>query len=182
MSEPMTAEIAPVATAGLGIKRRKPTRAYFALVAVAGAIGFLLFQGLGNATEYFKTAEEAVKQQNALGSKRFRLEGIVVEGSICAPKDGGVKFLVESNGVQVPVKHDGDPPELFRENIPVVLSGSFNRSIARPNGSPAPVFASDLVMVKHTNDYVQKNSDRVKDYVGKDAAVTAATIPVCASV
>ena len=167
-------------------RKRKGTRAYVALGAVAVAIGFLLFQGLGNATEYFKTTEEAAAQQSSLGSSRFRLVGIVVEGSVCAPPDGGVRFLVETNGKKLGVKHDGDPPELFRENIPVVLSGAFVKSIARPAESDGPVFASDLVMIKHTAIYIQKNKDRVANYVGKDgiatsdASVPSKDIPACA--
>lgn len=173
MTEPDGA--APVA------KTSRRTRSLVALAVIAAAIAFLLFKGLGSASEYFKTAEEAVQQQDRIGTSRFRLEGTVVEGSICAPTEGGVKFLVESNGRQVPVKHDGDPPELFRENIPVVLSGAFDKTLERPADAESPVFGSDLVMIKHSSDYIEKNKDRVADYVGKEAPVTAANIPVCAS-
>jgi cytochrome c-type biogenesis protein CcmE len=163
----------------------KGKRAYVALGAIAVAIGFLVFQGLGNASEYFKTTDEAVAQQNSIGSKRFRLEGTVVEGTVCTPTTGGVHFLVESNGKKLGVKHDGDPPELFRANIPVVLSGSFDRTAPRLDTIEAvdgPTFRSDLVMIKHSNDYIQKNKDRVGDYVGKDLPPEAkplTNIPTC---
>ena len=51
------------------------------VVVVAAAIGFLLWQGLGNATLYFKTADEAVRDRDELGDRRFRIEGAVVAGS-----------------------------------------------------------------------------------------------------
>ncbi len=158
----------------------KGKRAYISLGAIAVAIGFLVFQGLGNATEYFKTTEEAVAQQKSLASKRFRLEGIVVDGTVCAPTGGGVQFLVESNGKKLGVQHDGDPPELFRANIPVVLSGSFDNKSARLPEVDGPTFRSDLVMIKHTNEYIEKNKDRVDDYVGKDESSPAADISACA--
>lgn len=148
---------------------KKGTRAYVSLAAIIGAIGFLVFQGLGNATEYFKTTEEAVAQQESLGTKRFRLEGTVVDGTVCTPVGGGVQFLVETNGKKLGIRHDGDPPELFRANIPVVLSGSFDKDAPRLESVNGPTFRSDLVMIKHSNEYIEKNKDRVADYVGKDA-------------
>jgi cytochrome c-type biogenesis protein CcmE len=155
------------------------TRAYGLGLVVIVALGFLMVQGLGNATEYFRKADEAVAQVSKLGDKRFRLEGIVVDGSICSLPDG-VRFAVEENAAQIEVHHRGDPPELFQPNIPVVLSGRFDVSEDAHITSSAPVFASDLVMIKHSNVYVQKNKDRVKDYVGKDgAARPVKEIPAC---
>ncbi len=160
---------------------KKGTRAYVSLGAIAVAIGFLVFQGLGNATEYFKTTEEAVDQQARLSNKRFRLEGTVVDGTVCLPSSGGVQFLVETNGKKLGVRHDGDPPELFRANIPVVLSGSFDKASPRLDAVDGPTFRSDLVMIKHSNEYIEKNKDRVADYVGKDvpAKDSSKDIPKC---
>lgn len=156
------------------------TRAYGLGLVVVMALGFLMVRGLGSATEYFRTADEAVAQVTSLGEKRFRLEGIVVDGSICSATDS-VRFVVEENGKQIEVHHTGNPPELFQANIPVVLSGRFDRAQqASVITTPTPVFASDLVMIKHSNIYVQKNKDRVKDYVGKDGAKRpTAEIPAC---
>lgn len=137
----------------------------FAALLLAG-IGFLVVKGLGTASTYFRTADEAVAQVDTLGDRRFRIEGVVVDGSVRAV-DGSVEFLIEGNGKQVAVRHDGDPPELFRPNLAVVLEGRFApNQAARPAGS-APQFLSDHLMVKHDENYIEKNSGRVKDYVGK---------------
>ena len=40
----------------------------------------------------------------------------------------GVTFTVKFNGVEVPVHHEGDPPELFEPGIPVVLEGRWASS------------------------------------------------------
>lgn len=155
-------------------------RAYGVGAVVLLALGFLMVRGLGNATEYFRTADEAVAQVKTLGEKRFRLEGVVVDGSICGSADG-VQFVVEQNAKQIEVHHRGDPPELFQPNIPVVLSGRFDPTATKTIDTAAPVFSSDLVMIKHTNQYTQANQDRVQDYVGKDGATRAAKdIPACA--
>ena len=137
-------------------RRSSRLRVVVALALVLGAIGFLVTKGLGDATVYFKTADEAVRDRGELGDRRFRIEGLVEEG---VTQDGDVvRFSIISAGVRVPVSHRGDPPELFRPGIPVVLEGRWEDE----------VYASDRIMVKHTSEYREKNPDRVDDYVGDD--------------
>jgi cytochrome c-type biogenesis protein CcmE len=125
-------------------------RLWLAGIVVIGALGFLVFQGLGNATLYFRTADEAVAQKAQLGDRRFRIEGDVVDGSV--RQDGNdVSFILTSKSVEVPVLHKGDPPELFRPGIPVVLEGRFE----------GDHFSSDRMLVKHSETYVADNPDRV---------------------
>lgn len=126
-------------------------RLWLAGVVVLAALGFLVFQGLGNATLYFRTADEAVAQREQLGDRRFRIEGDVVDGSV-RQVGNDVSFTLVKNSVQVPVQHKGDPPELFRPGIPVVLEGRFQ----------GDHFASDRILVKHSETYVAENPDRVK--------------------
>ena len=125
-------------------------RLWLAGLVVLGALGFLVFQGLGNATLYFRTADEAVAQRSELGERRFRIEGDVVDGSV--QKVGNdVSFTLTSKDVEVPVVHKGDPPELFRPGIPVVLEGRFQ----------GDHFSSDRILVKHSETYVADNPERV---------------------
>jgi cytochrome c-type biogenesis protein CcmE len=136
--------------------------------AIVLALGFVLFRGLGDATVYFRTADEAVEQRASLGTKRFRIEGVVVAGTTRTTPTG-VTFVISENGADVTVRHQGDPPELFRPDIPVVLEGRFAPASEQPpagaTGAAAnPVFQSDRIMVKHTSEYRQGNPDRVEDY------------------
>jgi cytochrome c-type biogenesis protein CcmE len=128
-------------------------RALIAGLVIAAAVLFLIVRGLGNATVYFKTADEAVAQKAKLGSHRFRVEGTVLGGTV---HQAGrfVDFRIASNNVAVDVVHDGDPPELFKAGIPVVLEGRWS----------GDHFASDRIMVKHSETYRQKNPQRVQDY------------------
>jgi cytochrome c-type biogenesis protein CcmE len=128
-----------------------PRRLTIAALVVLGALGFLVYRGLGNATLYFRTADEAVAQKSELGDRRFRIEGDVVAGSI--REDGpDVYFTITSKDVRVPVRHDGqEPPELFQPGIPVVLEGRFQ----------GEQFVSDRILVKHSETYVAENPGRV---------------------
>jgi cytochrome c-type biogenesis protein CcmE len=117
------------------------------------AIGFLAYKGLGDATTFFRNADEAVAQRSELGTKRFRLQGTVVPGTVQA--DGTqVRFDVEYRCVVVPVVDTGDRPELFKQGIPVVLEGSFVKGTAK-------TFASDRIIVKHTEEYKANEADRL---------------------
>ena len=129
---------------------RTRTRTWVVGALILGALGFLLARGLGDATVYFKTADEAVAQRASLGTRRFRIEGTVVAGTVHQVGDD-VRFVIENKGATVAVRHRGDPPELFRPGIPVVLEGRFARA----------EFESDRIMVKHTEDYRAKHPDRV---------------------
>lgn len=140
----------------------KKGRAAIFLTGAFAVAGVLLWQGLSNATLYFKTVDEAVAERAELGDRRFRLEGIVVPGSVKSTPDG-VTFVVTENNADLTVKHVGDPPELFKPNIPVVLEGRFK----------GRDFASDRILVKHTEEYRKDNPDRVKDYTSTTAGLEA---------
>lgn len=127
-------------------------------VLLAGAVvvaGLLLWQGLANATVYFKTADEAVAQRAQLGERRFRLEGLVKPGSVHETGNAVAFVVIGDRGAEVAVRHMGDPPELFRANVPVVLEGHFD----------GKTYRSDRILVKHTEDYREQHKNRVKDYV-----------------
>ncbi len=124
-------------------------RVVLASVLVLAAILFIVSKGLGSATVYFKTADEAVAQRANLGTHRFRIEGTVQVGIHQAGQD--VVFVIANNGVNVDVVHGGGAPQLFKPGIPVVLEGRF-----APDGH----FASDRIMVKHTESYDAKHPER----------------------
>jgi cytochrome c-type biogenesis protein CcmE len=128
----------------------KNRRLWLAGAVVVAALAFLLVQGLGNATMYFRTADEAVAQRETLGGRRFRIQGDVVAGSVRQSGDV-VAFTLASRGVTVPVLHLGDPPEMFKPGIPVVLEGRFSSGR----------FSSDRIMVKHSSEYRAEHPERV---------------------
>jgi cytochrome c-type biogenesis protein CcmE len=80
-----------------------------------------------------------------------------VQGTVQDPvtKAGDeVDFTIAFNGVTVAVHHNGgDPPELFKAGIPVVLEGHWDQSDA--------FFDSDTILIKHTAEYKEQNPSRV---------------------
>jgi cytochrome c-type biogenesis protein CcmE len=135
--------------------RQRASKGLWAVgIIVAAMLGLLLAQGLGNATLYFRTASEAVKERASLGTKRFRIEGVVVNGSVHRVGQD-VGFTIEDGDVTVPVHHRGDPPQLFKPGLPVVLEGRF------ASKAPNAAFDSDRIMVKHSEDYQAKHPDRL---------------------
>ena len=133
-------------------RSRNARRLWIAGAIILVALGFLVFRGLDNATLYFRTADEAVAQRDTLGTRRFRIEGTVVQGSVRERADA-LGFRIESKGTVVDVVHRGNQPGLFKPGVPVVLEGRF------ADGSPT--FNSDNILVKHSEQYVAENPERV---------------------
>jgi cytochrome c-type biogenesis protein CcmE len=124
-------------------------------------------QALTTATTFFYNADEAVANQQKLGTSRFRLQGTVEPGTINRTETG-VAFTVTFNGAQVAVVHQGDPPELFRDAMPVVLEGHWDAS--------GQHFDSDRMLVKHDATYTAKNGDRLKE-ADEGGTVPPTTVP-----
>ena len=117
---------------------------------ILAAVGFLVWQGLGNATEYFETADQAVAQKAHLGSRQFRIEGTV--GNDVRRVGNQTDFTITANGVTVAVVDSYQPPQLFKPGIPVVLEGHW----------AGAVYDSSQIMVKHTASYSEAHPDRLR--------------------
>lgn len=139
----------PVVSGG---RSRKRTSVMIAVAVIVAALSFLVFRGLGNATMYFRTADEAIAERTELGNKRFRIEGIVVVGSL-RTEGADTDFSIESKGTKVDVDNRAATQGIFREGIPVVLEGRF--------AGDTNTFVSDRIMVKHDSSYTAKHPERV---------------------
>ncbi len=138
-------------------RRANPVRIVVASVLILGAVAFIVSKGLGSATVYFKTADEAVAERQSIGANRFRIEGTVKPGSI-RQEDGRLLFtILGEQGAVVPIVHTGGQPTgLFKDSIPVVLEGRWSGS--------GDSYASDRIIVKHSETYRAENPVRVDDY------------------
>jgi cytochrome c-type biogenesis protein CcmE len=124
-------------------------------VVVAG--GVIVTQFLTSAVDYYCNVDEVGVRSGCDDDRRLRIQGTVDEGSIDVSR-GVTSFSVSFNGATMPVRYDGEPGGIFKECIPVVVHG-------RVDGG---VFVGDRVEVKHSNEYVAVNSDRIDetDYEG----------------
>jgi cytochrome c-type biogenesis protein CcmE len=157
-------------TSAASMRRRRRTGPLLVIAVVILSIGVLLVKTLGDASLFFQNADQAVAQRTELGDKRFRMQGTVLADTVVPTEvDGqaGVQFSVAYDGVEVDVVHVGDPPQLFKPDVPVVLEGRWTQGGA-PQNVPFShgvndgwYFASDRMLVKHDSSYTAKNSERL---------------------
>ncbi|MDA8264383.1 MAG: cytochrome c maturation protein CcmE [Actinomycetota bacterium] len=134
--------------------RSKSRRLAVVGAVILAAIGFLVFKGLTSAIVFFKTANEAVAERAQLGNADFQIEGTVVHGSVRHLRTDVYRFAIASSGVTVKIENTGNPPQMFRPGIPVVLVGHFVGS--------SNLFASNEIMVKHSAAYIAAHPGRVR--------------------
>lgn len=133
---------------------RKRRRSIFAVGLCAVAVVAVVILGLvlsGNVV-YYRTVTEAADSRGAQGSSRLRIAGAVVPGSVVETKKG-VDFDITDGKTTVKVVHQGDPPELFKADAPVVCEGAW---------SSGKNFDSDRIMIRHGNEYQPPKVDTDK--------------------
>lgn len=120
-------------------------------VLLAG-IGFVLIKQVSSSSVYYYNADEAVADRAELGDRRIRVQGTVV-GKPVEVDDETVTFTIAFGGESIDVRHTGaEPPPLFDANVPSVVEGRF---------AGDGTFLSDRIVIKHSEEYKQENSDRV---------------------
>jgi cytochrome c-type biogenesis protein CcmE len=140
----------PVNDSGPRRSRRILPLLVLAGVFVAG--GVILTQFLTSAVDYYCNADEIGQRSGCDEERRLRIQGTVLDGSVAVER-GVTTFTIAFNDVVVPIRYDGEPGGIFKECIPVVVHGQFDQG----------VFRGDRVEVKHSNEYVAVNSDRLTE-------------------
>src|SRR5947199_10694826 len=103
-----------------------------AVLAVAAA---LVLNALRDSIVFFSTPSMAAEKQFPAG-KRFRLGGLVENGSLKRGDDLAVSFRVSDGGGTLPVTYKGILPDLFRDGQRVVAEGAID---------PSGAFTADTV-------------------------------------
>ena len=113
------------------------------------ALGYILFGGLDNNLVYYLTPAEAVDQRADFpDGERFRVGGFVEDGSVVETADG-LSFVVSDDGAAIDVVHSGTPPQLFRDNIGVVVEGTW----------AGDHLETDTLIIKHDEEYRSVDGD-----------------------
>lgn len=131
---------------------RKRARLYMVLAGLCAlglATGLALW-AFGDNVVYFYSPSEVAAHTGASGheldGRRFRLGGLVSEGSVRKLGDGmTTTFDVTDGPATIKVSYTGLLPDLFREGQGVVTEGRLN-----PDGS----FAATEVLAKHDEKYM----------------------------
>jgi cytochrome c-type biogenesis protein CcmE len=118
----------------------------FVLLGIGGVVALVVaiaLVSLNDNLTYYLYPTEAVDQRGDFpDGERFRLAGMVVEGSL-SESGSELHFDVTDGGATIPVTLTSTPPPLFGEDVPVLLEGSWQQD----------VFASDSALVRHDENY-----------------------------
>ena len=97
------------------------------IAVLAMAFGALLYSSLGDNLQYYKFVDEVMTQPDAWEGKPLRIHGYVVAGSIGRKKETREwRFDAYKNGKTVRVHFTGTPPDGFKDDSEVVLTGMLN--------------------------------------------------------
>ncbi|MGB6120188.1 MAG: cytochrome c maturation protein CcmE [Mesorhizobium sp.] len=129
------------------------TRKQKRLTVIACGMAFLLMAtgltlyALGQRTSYFRLPSDLIAQPMEAGV-RFRLGGLVEDGSVAREQGTKVSFGVTDKTQTVKVVYDGILPDLFREGQGIITEG-----VLGTDG----VFVADHVLAKHDETYMPKD-------------------------
>jgi cytochrome c-type biogenesis protein CcmE len=126
-------------------KQRRLSLIGLAGAVLALALGLVLYAM--NDTIVFFHAPGDVQARNVQPGTRFRLGGLVKEGSVQRNQNQVVTFEVTDARASIPVRYQGILPDLFREGQGVVTEGILD---------PSGVFRADSVLAKHDETYMPR--------------------------
>jgi cytochrome c-type biogenesis protein CcmE len=144
-------------------KRRRIQVMSIAGVSVALVLALLWFLP-DDSFQFFRSPSE-VTQAPPPPNERFRIGGLVAEGSLVRGQGEQVSFAVTDGGALVPVVYTGILPDLFEEGQGMVAQGNYI------NGR----FEAVEILAKHDETYMPSEViDALKEqgtYVDPDGAV-----------
>jgi cytochrome c-type biogenesis protein CcmE len=118
----------------------------FVYLGIGGVIALVLaltLSGLNDNLTYYLYPSEAVEQKADFpDGERFRLAGIVVEGTV-TENGGSTSFDVSDGGADIAVRLTGSKPSLFEEGVPLLLEGAWS----------GETFEADSALIRHDENY-----------------------------
>jgi cytochrome c-type biogenesis protein CcmE len=126
-------------------KQRRLTLIGVAGCVLAVALGLVLYAM--NDTIVFFNSPADVQAKNVRPGTRFRLGGLVKEGSVQRGDSQQVAFEIMDGQGSIKVDYHGMLPDLFREGQGVIAEGALENS---------GVFRADSVLAKHDENYMPR--------------------------
>ena len=124
-------------------KQRRAVLIGTSLGVLALAVGLVLM-ALRDSIVFFYTPSEVAEKHLDMG-QRFRLGGLVEDGSLKRGEGTTVRFVITDKRATLPVTYTGVLPDLFREGQGVVAEGMLTTE---------GVFHADSVLAKHDEKYM----------------------------
>ena len=113
-------------------------------VTVLALAAILVLFAMRDSIVFFYTPSDLGEAKIA-ANQRFRLGGLVAEGSVVRSEGTRVRFEVTDTLKKLPVTYEGVLPDLFREGQGVVAEGLLDAH---------GVFIADSVLAKHDENYM----------------------------
>ncbi|RDI60743.1 cytochrome c maturation protein CcmE [Microvirga subterranea] len=126
-------------------KQRRLSLIGAGLSTIAVALG-LVFFAMRDSIVFFHTPSDIHEKVVSPGT-RFRLGGLVQEGSLRRGEHQTIAFTIADTGGAVGVQYRGLLPDLFREGQGVVAEGMLD---------PTGLFKADTVLAKHDENYLPR--------------------------
>ena len=125
--------------------RRKRLYVVLAILGgVAASVALATMASRENIMFYYDPSQIAAGK--APVSKRFRIGGMVVKGSVARkPGELQVRFVLTDFAHEIPVEYTGVLPDLFREGQGIIAHGTMGAEGA---------FVADEVLAKHDEKYM----------------------------
>ncbi|BAT61209.1 cytochrome c-type biogenesis protein CcmE [Variibacter gotjawalensis] len=129
------------------------TRKQRRLVLIGAALGVLglavalVLVALKDSVVFFNSPTDVQAKQVQPGT-RFRLGGLVAQGSVQRDAALAVRFNITDGNKTIPVAYKGILPDLFREGQGVITEGALDT---------AGTFRADSVLAKHDENYMPKD-------------------------
>ena len=124
-------------------KTRRATLIGLSLSVLALAVALVLI-ALKESIVFFYSPSEVAQKEVSVGT-RFRLGGLVEDGSVERGQGTTVRFAITDKRSVLPVTYTGILPDLFREGQGVIAEG-----MLQTDG----VFHADSVLAKHDENYM----------------------------
>lgn len=126
-------------------KQRRLALIGTALGVLGVALGLVLY-AMRDSIVFFHAPAD-IQAKGVQPGTRFRLGGLVKEGSIKRGENQQIAFEVVDAQSSIPVRYQGLLPDLFREGQGVVAEG-----VLEPSGA----FRADTVLARHDETYMPR--------------------------
>ncbi len=120
-----------------------------AIAVIVIALGYLAYTGVQESKSYYVTIKELHTMDDSVYSKRLRVAGNVVPGSI-KRQGSRVEFSLSEEGKTLPVVYTGTeaPPDTFKDDAQALADGTMGRD---------GVFHAKQLQAKCASKYAPQN-------------------------
>lgn len=124
-------------------KQRRSVLIGVCLGVLGLAVALVLFALEDSIVFFYSPSDVQEKQINP--GQRFRLGGLVEDGSVKRGEGTTVTFAITDRARSIPVTYTGVLPDLFREGQGVITEGKLGAD---------GIFSADNVLAKHDENYM----------------------------